>query len=784
MKKAVLSNRIYMTVDAELRNEINEKLTYTIPTYNPNDPPLLIKNMARIRDDLISMPVGCMKYIPEDYEIVDKRVSNEIIFPEFKGELRGGQIPIYNSVDDNCMINAAPGFGKTYTALAIAAKLKQKTLIITHTTNLRNQWAAEIRHMMGIEPAIIGSGEVNIDSSIVVGNVQTLYRNIDLIRKEFGLVVMDECLDYNSRVTTREGPKTIGTIVNSETFCDVLSWDEKTKNMEYKPILKHFKHKQDEDMIKFVFENKSVLKCTMNHNVYSYNKGKIAAEYLMEDDYVICQHSHKSSHLLTKEVKPLVLGMILGDGSLRQNGKSVRLGITHGEAQLEYLEYKKALLIGATKQDNVKGCSGYKPENSIYSFSTLSFYDLDNWRDQLYGDKTHKSIITKDIAKQLTRESWSIMYQDDGSISDGKYITFSFCELDEVSIGNLQDSLYTLFDIDSVYYTCKKGYSYLRLNLKSAKIFIESIADLIHPCLSYKKGVFAESIDFVGIEPIEAFELFTVQKVESVLFEKAKYGYRYNIEVADNHNYFAGNKLVGNCHHVSAATFTKLVDSNHARYKIGLSATLQRKDGKHVVFRDYFGDTVYKPPAENTMTPTVDVIRTNIRFQDGAKTPWANRVTNLTNKPEYRELVAILASTYAAKGHKVLVVGGRTALLKNCADMIGDNAVCVVGEVSQDDRNMLQDQILKGEKNILLGTQAIYSEGISINSLSCLILANPINNDPLLEQLVGRINREFPDKLKPIVVDLHLIGNTARRQASARMGFYMREGYNIREVAM
>lgn len=427
--KAVLSNRIYMNVTKEYRDYINEQLTYVIPSTRPNSPPIVMKNMARIRDDLISIPIGCMSLIPEDYEIIDKRILNPLELPEFKFTLRKSQQLIHDAVVDNCIINAAPSWGKTFTGLAIAAKLGQKTLVITHTVNLRNQWVNEVKKVTGGTPGIIGSGKLELDFSIVIGNTQTLYRNIPLIKKEFGTLILDEM------------------------------------------------------------------------------------------------------------------------------------------------------------------------------------------------------------------------------------------------------------------------------------------------------------------------------------------------------------------HHVSAPSFSRLVDTNYARYKIGLSATIERKDGKHVVFRDYFGDTVYKPPAENMMIPSVDIIKSQVRFPDGARTPWANRVTTLTTDEEYRHLISMLAAAYAAKGHKVLVVCDRTAFLKTCAELVGDSAVCIVGDVDQKERDKLQDQILQGDKNILFGTQAIYSEGISINSLSCLILATPLNNDPLLEQLIGRICREKEGKLQPKVVDIHLLGNTARRQASARMGYYMRKGYHIRELA-
>ena len=54
----------------------------------------------------------------------------------------------------------------------------------------------------------------------------------------------------------------------------------------------------------------------------------------------------------------------------------------------------------------------------------------------------------------------------------------------------------------------------------------------------------------------------------------------------------------------------------------------------------------------------------------------------------------------------------------------------------------LINELQVGNKNVLYGTQAIFSEGISINVLSCLILGTPINNDPLLTQLIGRIIRK------------------------------------------
>ena len=426
--KAVISNKIYLEVTPGLKEALSKELTYTIPSRNPHDPPLVIKNMGRVRQDLVTFPVGRVDLIPEDYEIVDRRILKPVEMPEFKYDLRESQQAVYDKVDDNCIINAWTSWGKTFTGLAIAAKLGQKTLVIVHTTPLRNQWAAEVEKVFGFKPGIIGSGKFDIDPPIVIGNTQSLYRRIPKIAKEFGTILLDEM------------------------------------------------------------------------------------------------------------------------------------------------------------------------------------------------------------------------------------------------------------------------------------------------------------------------------------------------------------------HHVSSPTFSRLIDSNYARYKIGLSGTIERKDGKHVVFRDYFGNTVFKPPKENYMVPSVDIVRSEVRFLDGARTPWANRVTALSNNDEYRVLVSVLAASYANKGHKVLVVSDRVHFLRACADMVGENAICVTGEVPHEQRQTLIDEILYGNKQILFGTQAIFSEGISVNSLSALILATPINNDPLLTQLIGRVIREQEGKLDPKIVDIHLKGNTAKRQASNRMGYYIKQGYKVREL--
>ena len=423
--KAVYSNRIQIEGNNTLLSAMELELTYSLPPRMPQDPPMIIKTIRPLREGLVSIPMGRVDLVPDDYEIIDKRIKMPVDFPDFKFILRESQKMTVDEVDDCAIINAWVSWGKTVAALAIAKKLGQKTLVVTHTTNLRNQWEKEVQKAFGISAGRIGSGVMNTSPPITIGNIQTLYRRIPEIKHLFGTVILDEM------------------------------------------------------------------------------------------------------------------------------------------------------------------------------------------------------------------------------------------------------------------------------------------------------------------------------------------------------------------HHVSSPTFTRIIDEMPARYKVGLTGTLERKDGRHVVFRDYFGHNVLKPPKENYMTPKVDIIKSEVRFLDGSYTPWAERVNHLVNTEEYVHSISLIASKYAAEGHKVLVVSDRVAFLKVCHRLVGDNSVCITGDMDFAEREKTM-KLIGRSKNILFGTQAIFSEGISLDDLSGLVLATPVNNEPLLTQLIGRVIRQKEGKLQPTVVDIHLKGKTATRQANARMGYYIKQDYKVK----
>ena len=238
-----------------------------------------------------------------------------------------------------------------------------------------------------------------------------------------------------------------------------------------------------------------------------------------------------------------------------------------------------------------------------------------------------------------------------------------------------------------------------------------------------------------------------------------------------------GTVVVDECHHISSTTLTTVVDGMYAKNKIGLSGTMQRKDGRHILFKDFFGFDLYQPPQENTMIPSVRLIKTGFSLPEGEA--WANKVNALLYDPDYQELIAIVAAREIATGHKVLIIADRVEFLQKVGELIGSECVCIIGETSFEQRNELKRQVEEGEKSCIVGSRQIFSEGISVNTLSCVILAAPIANDSLLEQIIGRIQRMCPGKLDPLVIDMNFSSPSDRRQNKMRLAFYQRQGWEI-----
>lgn len=237
--------------------------------------------------------------------------------------------------------------------------------------------------------------------------------------------------------------------------------------------------------------------------------------------------------------------------------------------------------------------------------------------------------------------------------------------------------------------------------------------------------------------------------------------------------------IVDECHRQPAKTFSYTVNRLNSRYKIGLSATIGRKDERTPLIFDYLGNKLYTTKDVHKVIPEIFLVDTNIDFSASFNIPWADRVTNLTRDPEYIVKVVSLVKAQQERGYKILVLADRTEFIEKCQSLT-DRSLCIQGSTKE--RETLLNRI-SGDIDCIYGTTAIFKEGFNQPRLDCLIIATPINNKYLLEQIVGRVLRPHKEKKKPQIFDFILKGNTGYNQLNTRIAFYKSQNYQIWKIS-
>ena len=776
MMKVILSDRAYLKPDDELIKRFRTNLSYEFEPSYTNGTVKHVHSWGPVMRGTYWIPVERLDLLQGyEYEIVDKRAVVPADVPEPFFDLREDQQGVLDRIDDTCLLNASPGWGKTITALAIAHKLGQKTLVVCTTTTIRDMWIDEIEKFMDFTPGIIGSGKMDIEPPIVVGNIQTLTRNADKFKDTFGTVIFDECFDYETLVLLADGStRKIGALVNNKETPLVRSYNEHTGKWEERRVLRHFKNPQS--TFRKLQIGGSTLKCTEDHNIYVDIAGvptKKRAKDLVIGDRVVSFVRHKDSYSIKDW--GLLIALALGDGSLGRTKEGIRLSVVHGEKQLDYLDSKTTYMGNCIIEE---GKSGYC-DNKVYRATTKTFKDDIGLYDMLYGSKRHKSSLPEKLFKYIDWRTLAYLIMDDGSYQGGN-ITLSLCEVDLDSLQRLGKHFF--HEDEYTVYTCNKGYNYIKLKAAAVSLIKKNCIQEFHPDLLYKLGA-PNTLQFYNPTGSSIFSEYTVLPYKGYTEVSATGGNRFNIEVEGNHNYVANGKLVANCHHCPASTFLKLLLTNKARYKIGLSGTLHRKDGMHALFKDFFGFNVLQPAINNTMPPTVHLYQSGCALPGNMMIPWANRVTELTQNEMYRKEVQALAGLYSKLGHKVIVVSDRIEFLTYIHENTELRSALFIGASDLAERTDTLGNMTDDNLDLICASQSLFSEGVSQNNLSCMILATPISdNQSLISQLAGRIMRKYKDKLPPVLVDMNLLSDSGKNQARKRKAIYALFGWSVENI--
>jgi superfamily II DNA or RNA helicase len=255
-----------------------------------------------------------------------------------------------------------------------------------------------------------------------------------------------------------------------------------------------------------------------------------------------------------------------------------------------------------------------------------------------------------------------------------------------------------------------------------------------------------------------------------------------------------GQLIVDECHHLSAVSFEAVARHAKAKFVLGLSATVTRKDGHHpIIFMQCgpvrfridarsqaaerpFGHRVVPrrtcfllPPALEQQRPPIQQVYAALAADEARNVMIFNDVLQaledrrspviLTERKDHGLLLADRISRFAR--NVIVLTGGMKAKQRRAAmQRLG-------GVASTDER-------------VLIATGRYIGEGFDDARLDTLFLAMPISWKGTLAQYVGRLHRLYPVKREVIVYDyVDEAVPVLKRMSEKRARGYKSLGYSI-----
>lgn len=209
-------------------------------------------------------------------------------------------------------------------------------------------------------------------------------------------------------------------------------------------------------------------------------------------------------------------------------------------------------------------------------------------------------------------------------------------------------------------------------------------------------------------------------------------------------------------HMAAAAKYATAVARLNTRYRIGLSGTPSRKDGKMVIADALFGPILFQAKVEQ-LKARVALVRTEYtRAKSKGRRPmWASLVKAIETDPKRLKLIAKWAIKDAKDGHMVLIPLSQVVPIKALTLAINKlagkkMAHAFWGGLQKDRRKQLIQDARTYKARILVGNAKLVSVGTNIPRASAIYYCHLSSNLENAEQRMARVLTPHKDKPQPL----------------------------------
>ena len=243
-----------------------------------------------------------------------------------------------------------------------------------------------------------------------------------------------------------------------------------------------------------------------------------------------------------------------------------------------------------------------------------------------------------------------------------------------------------------------------------------------------------------------------------------------------------GLTIIDEVHRIGSEEFSKTLLKTITPYMLGISATVERKDGLTRILNMFIGEKIYSEERSDEDPVCVRGIVFNSpdpEFNETiydwkGNTQFSSMITKICSfGPRSDFIIQILKDLILENPeNQIMILAHNRSLLTYLYEAIHHHQITTCGYYVG---GMKESQLKETEtKQIVLATYAMAAEALDIKTLSTLVMVTPKTD---IEQSVGRILRT--KHKNPIVVDIIDKHESFMNQWSKRKTFYRKCNYRI-----
>lgn len=181
--------------------------------------------------------------------------------------------------NNRCILGDDMGMAKTSTALysVLSMEDSHKVLVVTLKT-LKYNFAKEISYL-DKRFTIVDKKWSEEKFTIIHYDALKKFKK-EIYAAGFTILILDEahkCFTYDTLIQTDKGKLKIGDIVTKKIKANVLSYNNTTSSLEYKPINDRFVNPQSDTTLEIQYllgQQYLKIECTQNHKIYVVNENR------------------------------------------------------------------------------------------------------------------------------------------------------------------------------------------------------------------------------------------------------------------------------------------------------------------------------------------------------------------------------------------------------------------------------------------------------------------------------------------------------------------------------